>query len=617
MSARDGYPHDGAAGHVTPLEQLLAAMFSIAFGFGLAAWFLAIVGLFRPGPVVILGTAAAYTIHAVWKAPAEGELPSRWTRMETIALLLAGTAVASGIWFGGLGILADGPGPSNLLTAMHLSDGGGIVIPADVAAVPVPDGFESIDGGVVTAAPGAYAALLGVAALAGDSAVATVTPVLAGMFVLAMYVLVSRVVAPGAGLVTAAALALTPLTVLAGRDARAAVFAGFFLLTGLWAFDRAAAGASPSRGAIAAGLVGTGAVATGEPVLYLAALGLVITIEAGTRATSWVQRRVAGRFAVAAAAGATVPVLISLADAWRRETLASWAGGGWYIAAAAAVVAIVVWRLGPLRIDRRWGRAAVIAASLLTVAGLSYGLLVRPVGTDVLAEGSAASWTLRWLWWYLGPVALLLGGVGLPALFAVGSGPGAVARRSVAVMGGVAGAVLLMNPGGGIDQPGAAYVFLPMVVPALLVATARVLHLLFVDADRYIRQTVALVLGAGLLAGAAYYSLPVWNAPVQDGAAPGVDAICTVVPEDAPLAVLGDTFGVELAPALAVRCERPVIMIADAGTVPAGSSLITSRAPGAPASAATVAVARIVPGRTAPPEAFEEIVVPVFLFTGP
>lgn len=582
-----------------PLESILSGAVAFVFGFGISGWLLALAGLFRIGPLVILGAAATYTI---WTLQPEGDGESGRSRgIDTAAVLLVAATIVAGAAFGGEGVLADGPGPANALTARHLASGDGIVIPLGAEAMP-PPGFTAVAGGVVTTEPAVFAALLGTAALVGDAVIGFVTPVLGGLAVLALYLLGATMLPAGAALLATAAFAAGPLPLFAGRATTSTLFAAFLILAGIRGLERSAGSDRLGAAAVAGALLGTGAAVTGEFSVYAGALFVVLALGIVNRGTSWTRRRAVMRTATAVAAGYGVMLVPAVWDVVRRGTGGEWFGAGWYVVPAALAAGLAVLRVRGRRPSRRWQTVAGAVIALAAAAGLAVGLLERPVDAAVLAPGSVDSWSVRWLWWYAGPIALILGGVSLGLLPPGGDERGAESRRALLVIGVVSGTVLILRPGPATLQPAAAMGFVPLVLPALLIAAARILAILYARPDKYVRQTAAVLLGAGLIAGAGFYAIPVWDAPVQSGARPGIETVCAAVPTDNEIAVTGEPAAV-MVPALVVFCDRPVRQIAPGESVGAGTSIVTVGFEDDSAfPVGTLAVERLLTPSDAPPD---------------
>lgn len=154
------------------------------------------------------------------------------------------------------------------------------------------------------------------------------------------------------------------------------------------------------------------------------------------------------------------------------------------ILGAAAV--LLQWRYNWLaRLDRLTGRWRDRAVWVVSGAGFLV-LLSRPAwyhGTQLQAGGvvapTFAEQTLNWIWWYIGPLALLLGFAGAIWLVIRLLRGKQQQWWPLLLTAGVTAALYVVQPSITADQPWATRRFLPLVMPCLVLITMSVLSSLY------------------------------------------------------------------------------------------------------------------------------------------
>ncbi len=342
--------------------------------------------------------------------------------------------------------------------------------------------------------------------LFGDGAVFIANPVLVGLAMLAIFAVAARFVGPLGGIAAGLAVGLNPVEAFFGRDTFSEILAQIFLWGGLWLVIRSW-GTRAYLPPVLAGIVFGAAMtarldaAAAIPAL-LAALGLGLLIDR--------HRAVAVRPSIIGAALVTIGVTAASSVAVLEARIAS---TFYYVAleerllklAAASIglilVGAVVIALWPW-LSRRLGRLSSLsriaaAAAAVGFVGLgAFAWFVRPhvqttlyPDTNFPARGlieflqrragssqingrrSYGEETVLWLEWYLGPLALAAGilGIGLALWLAL---TGRRTRDLAFVLLPVLAFLYLYIPNPRItpDLIWAMRRFLPIVIPGLLIA---------------------------------------------------------------------------------------------------------------------------------------------------
>jgi hypothetical protein len=579
------------------LQRVVLALLVAVAGVSIAGLAAGMFGVFGVGPVLVFGVAVAYTLWALWGPAAAGadDLASPGRAVVLLALIVA---VGSGYFATGRAF-ADGEAAAHAIAAVGLSERGSLVddgFPGGEGFVLDAPGFALVDGGRTPDAPRMFTALAAAAAWAGPVVGARVGAVLAALVLLLAYAFASRFLLAGTAAATTVALAVTPLFLLAARDTHPVMLTAVFTLGGFWALAVATGDEEGTGKAVVAGaLLGCAAATSIAGFVALAAAATVLAAnEVAGLAEGWIVRNRRRRLAAFFGAGAAVPVILGAVDAAMVGRLGAVAGRAALLLLPAALVLLAHFvrsrRIPAARATRRIPRVVV---PVLVVAAVAYVLLVRPgaaqyaagpvpgVAAAQAAEGVAvepartyAEATGTWLWWYA-PGILLVGLAGWALLAAADLRDRRGRLRLPVVVTGFALAATLFAPGAGSLQPVAAFPFLPLVLPGLLVTAGWLAEVLYADPERAVAQTAAVLLVAGLVVPGVWRSVPVWDAEPQAGAVTGVETVCAVL-EDGDVVVVADPdpaleLGRGLAPAISGYCGVPAAaVVAGASGVPAG-----------------------------------------------
>jgi hypothetical protein len=244
------------------------------------------------------------------------------------------------------------------------------------------------------------------------------------------------------------------------------------------------------------------------------------------------------------------------------------------VAALAVVLASrLVWRNNGTRLTPV-ATGALALATVMAGAAALYARFIRPDASAVEAAVAAAdaqgrqevgvvayNQTMAWLDWYLGPVVLALGVVGLIAM--VWKGLQTQGPRSSLLFAAVVAATTIVyvhDPNISADQVWAMRRFLPLTLPGLLVAAAWVLAALVrrYRGPRWF-PTTAWVAGALVfVTPAALVTRPLRDTRVEVPMLQGVDAVCDTAGPNAAILVAGPGNNVVTLPdSLRAFCSVP------------------------------------------------------------
>jgi len=581
----------------------------------------AVGGVFTPAVVIpvtaLLGVpSAVLTIRALprWSSTRDAHLGA--------AAVLAFVVVLTG-WHAAnhaQHLVVDRDPGVYLTTARHLTDEGDLLLPgpvgpfADAADVqPNSSGFspERGDGTLEPQFPHLTATLLAVGGWGAELGLFVVTPALAGLSLLCLYGWATILVGPRWGAVAPAVTGLTMPFLVFARDTYSEPITSVLIFGGLWLLH--VAGRSGSRPLwFTAGLtVGATTMARVDGYLYLAPLLLGLALWA--RLAPAARRRATVLDVVWCGAGAAAASAIGL---WDTVLLT----GRYFeielaprlpaMLGAAAAAGAGAWLVGP----RLWRPAVAGAepgvpderpapalrllqlAALGCVAFFGWAWWLRP-DTDglppVATEGvntlallpQAATLSLRWLGWYLGPLPLAVAVAGL--LWAVVA-LGRMARPEPATVAGLAAVLVpllyyLWSPNITPDHPWAMRRFAAVGLPGLAVGTAAAARALWQHgerlrrqradhgpADRFAHRTTrwspppawlglaATVVVVGSLANAAAATWPAREARAQLGMRERMRELCAQLrPDDAVLVPIDGLLALMMPVAVGVWCDVP------------------------------------------------------------
>jgi hypothetical protein len=576
----------------------------------------AILGVFTPAIVVsgtlVLGApAAVMTVRAipVWSSARSAH---------AAAALVACFVVAVTMWNGlnhGQHLVADRDPGVYVTTARHLMDEGDVLVPGPVGPFrhapgvsPNGAGFSPIrdDGTLEPQFPHLTAVSLALGGWIAEVGIFLVTPALAGLGLLCLDAFASTVVGPRWAAVATTVTGVTMPFLVFARDAYSEPITTVSVFGGLWLLHVAHRSGRHPVWLLAGLTLGMANMARVDGYLYLAPVVLALVL--AVRLAPPEQRRATSLGATWCGLGLVVTSAIGL---WDTVTLT----GGYFhaglsdrlpamlgVAVAAGLVAFFaaphLWRPEPgtdSTEDLQPTRPLQQALGALAAAGVvffAWGWWLRPdpEGLPVVAtEGvnilsylpQAATLSMRWLGWYLGPIPLTAALLGV--LWSVVR-LGRVPRPDPAVVAGL-GAVLvplllyLWTPNITPDHPWAMRRFAAVALPGLAIGISASCHALWsvawrkgdvaspgvgrlqralVAARPRLGPALAVIVAATSIATAAAITWPVRDARAQIPLRQRMHEICDVLePDDAVLVTIDGILAFMMSVPLGVWCDVP------------------------------------------------------------
>ncbi len=600
-------------GPPTWLALPLAAALGLLVGAIIVGVATAVVGLFTPllvaaGTVVVGVPCAVIAARAVERAPS-----SRSTHLVGLAVLgltVAVTLVNS--THHGQHLVADRDPGVYLTTARHLMDAGDVLVPGPVGPFvdapgvsPNGAGFSPIrgDGTLEPQFPHLTAVLLAMGGWVAEIGLFLVTPALAGLGLLCLYAWATTVVGSRwAGVAAAVTAVSMPFTVFA-RDTYSEPVTMVLVFGGLWLLHLAERTQRRPVWLVAGLVVGATNMARVDAYLYLAPLALAVAVS--VRLTADDRRRAQARCAGWFAVGLVATTALGL---WDTATLTGGyfddsLGGGRL--AAMAVLATVSGLVGWFGAGALWrphaGRHAsatleptsllrtgltAAAAALLGFFAWAWWIRPDPDGLPTIAvEGvnvlsylpQAATISLRWLGWYLGPLPLALGLIGMLWLVVGLARPGRPAPAEVAGLGAVLVTLLLYlwSPNITPDHPWAMRRFAAVALPGVAVGISAAARALWAQRDAarpsdpssarpraaaraWLMGGLAVAVAVGSVASAAVITWPTRTARAQVPMRQRMHEICDLLePDDAVLVPIDGILAVMMSVPVGVWCDVP------------------------------------------------------------
>lgn len=582
---------------VVALVTALAAL----IGFGTIGLVLAVAGVFVPVPTLALGlvaTVALLVAVAPWRFAAIGD---RVTQVPAVlAVVLAGGATAFAIRHHAQHVLLDRDPGGYMITARWMATHHNLEFNARVGAFAHTNGLQYASAAVFDRGDGhlyfqfshLLPTLLAEAGwLGGNRLMFFAPPMLGGFGLLCFYALATRFVRPWIALAAMAALATDLVQMHFMRDSYSELPTQVVLLGGLWLLTRRGV-ARPAVAGFTGLLLGATVMARIDGPLYLVAVPFVV----GTAVVAARRGDASGRPKLIAAAwltfGVAIAVVIGLVDVRLRSekylhdlgsrVLLQYVGLG---IACVVAIGIAAWapRLVTWPVRFVGGRLAE-ASGLVVGVGLLGAWLVRPhiqTTHDVAHPLISALQrldnrpidatrryyenSLVWHAWYLGPIALAAGIVGVALLTReVIRGRRGPAGLVVTAFLPVA-AVYLWNANIFPDQIWVMRRFLPLVIPGFILFAFVVVDRMFGIGRRSngtsnrLWQAGAVVILVAAIAWPVRTVWPVRGETTQKGFLGPVDQLCHVIGPDAAVVVLqGATLQAILPQTLRSYCNVPV-----------------------------------------------------------
>ena len=583
---------------------------------GLVGLPLALLGELRRVPTLVGSLVVFAALTLAWQRSTQqrstrGPRPRAGRAATVFALLAVAVAVTSGVVNSAQHsshLLVDGDPAVYAVTGALLARTGELTVPTRV------DELYAGDESLVFAGAGYFPTegeptlypqffhLLPVLLAVGDwlggvRLMLVVNPVIGAFSLLAVYAFGARLVRPAWALVATTALAVLLPQLHFSRDtfsevpSQLLVFAGLALL-----WDAVGPRPRIAAGLVAGLVLGGSTMARIDAFLYLVPLAAALLLLR------------AGRTGLAVLAGAAVPASIALLDGYLASPVYLESVRGPLVQTAvvllALAVAAVVVRRGPSW-PARLGRPLAWPVAALVVGLGAFAWFVRPLvqvardipdrtnatiarlqqteGLTVDVPRSYDEQTMRWLSWYVGPVALTLGVLGLAWLTARLLRGRDLRLAPFVLVVGLATAVYVWKPGIFPVQYWSSRRFLPVSFPGLLLVAVLV-------CDRVMAWGRAstgprrLAAPAAALAGASVLAFPLALLPgatlprSYDGLVPAFEAMCgSLLPEDVVLLVGGAPATTGLPQAVQGYCgvaaaaATPATTAADVGVIAAGA----------------------------------------------
>ena len=587
---------DGEAAAPWWLELTAVAAGTLVAGVGLVGLVLALLGAYSEPLTLLLGLpASGVAILAVQRALRIGRAPAHLPSA-LVALALAALWVVFAAWAPAQHVLINRDPGSYTNTARWLSRDGSLEVDAAAGGLAVDDPalrFDSLavydtgDGRLQFQFNHLTSVVLAVAYdVGGHRAMFRLPALAAGAALLVLYCVAVRATRrPWLALLAPALFGATMPLLYVARDTFSEPFSLLLLwsslLVGLVALRAGRAGAA----AVAGVVLGASAATRIDALLFVTVAFPLLAVHVATGpplATRW-------RTAGACVAGIGLGVLVGVLDLQLRSGGYSDLHGdqaGLLIALAtgsllASTGAVVLLRWWPVLRERlaSLGRALAMPTALVVVAALLFAWWVRPEvqvmsqvepqplvaalqemeGVPVDGSQIYGELTLRWMSWYLGPLALLLGIAGLGLIVhRTLRGRG---RPSELAIGAVllAGTVYFWEPIIVPDHPWASRRFVPAVLPALVLTATVALG--WTRGQRrpslQVRRAVVGAVAALAVLGAASATWPVRELREQQANLGVLLEACELAGPESTLVVVGTPMAGLLPQALRSWCGTP------------------------------------------------------------
>jgi hypothetical protein len=492
----------------------------VVLGFSLTAIPLAMAGALRPLPaslawVVLSAVLMALLLSRRRSPAARGGRVGLWALG---ALALAVGWAMLNAHYSSQRVVADRDPGIYLWFGRWLADHGSLTLdnPGHLFAT-VPGSFVAQCPVTCTGAPGGglyvqflhleSAVLAAGAWLGGNSAMVRVNAILGGLSLLTFFAFATRLLRPAFALLATIALAVNLVEVYFARDAWSEILTQLLLFGGLFELHRARSDWSVRRAAVAGLLIGACCMARVDAFLFLIPMTVYALTEYGLAAASEPTelRGVRRRFAAALVGGLAISATLAAVDlfffsrgyyrlqSWQLHRIAlalgllAFAGAGLLAAGRRGLL----WAEGLRRLAARAATAVPVLVLVLALGAwfvrplLGHGHgppsivirgLQRRAGLAIDPGRTYAEDAMRWLSWYLGPIALAGGVVGFAVLLRDSlRGRLAAATPFLGIFGTVT-ALYILAPSIFPDQIVAARRYLPVTIPGLLLCAAWVVQ---------------------------------------------------------------------------------------------------------------------------------------------
>jgi len=441
--------------------------------------------------------------------------------------------------------------------------------------------------------------------IGGNLLMVKVNAILGGLALLAFFTFMSRIVRPWLAVGATAALALNIPEIYFARDSFTEILAQFLLFGGLFVLWEARRARSARLGIVAGLAIGATCMVRIDSFVYLIPLALCLGGEVILSRSARVGAT--ARYALAVGVGAAATLGLGLIDLheFARGYLALEAvqlhplqralaaTGVLFVLAIAARLVVGrlggtwVHRVGALRDRTALLRARQLVGLLVALAVVAlgvYGYFILPhhpstgptstviatiqhnTGIPIQPRRTYHELSVRWLSWYLGPVALALGIIGL-ALAArdVVLGRRAAIAPFLCIVAGIS-ILYCHNPNIFPDQIWVMRRFVPVVLPGLIAFALWTVNRVIDLADHAGRQPapriVVRLAGAGAIVAMLVFAwqalAPIKDVQVQGGGVAMIEGVCKALPPHAVVYTIASPAATQLLEPIHAFCNVPV-----------------------------------------------------------
>jgi hypothetical protein len=565
-----------------PLERLAGIILSGLVGLALAGMPLAMLGFFRPVPLLFLWIAATAAIYRLGFRLLTRE---KGVPADVAALALVAAIAAFNVAYAGEQLFADRDPGTYATHARWIANEGRIMVDGHPELFSETPGVRVANGGYAERPDGSlevqflhlFPAMLGAASwLGGTPLLLAANSILGGVALLFFYLLAARLMRPWLAAGATAALALNFAQVHFSRSPYSEIPVQAFLFGGLWLIGRAWEEKEIGTGFVGGVALGATCMLRIDSLLLVAPLLAFLAYQVWAARAEVDQLLKIKRFALFAALGIAVTLSLGVLDGmiFSPRYLGPHAPYVWFAAvavagSAVALVAVSLVRRGKhsssLSLPVRYRLMIGSLAALVIVAGMAFAYFVRPHLGPLRDQ---AHMTAVWLGWYLGPVGLAAGVLGWAAA-ARGAIYDGRSRWTVFVfMFSVMTLAYLFRPGVSPDHVWAMRRFTPVTIPGLvLFAFAFAGSLLKArQATQLWRAAGFAVIAAALLAPAIYLA-PLATAREYGGLLKAITGTCQSLPKNAVVIVENrNDLSQALVPLVWTECRLPgALLVGDAG----------------------------------------------------
>ncbi len=595
-----------------PTPPFFAAFLRLALsallGFSIVGLPLAMLGVLRPPTAFPMSVVAACALFAAWqrRAPRSdaGHRSPPWWDMAAVLVALGAAAINAK--YSSQHVFVDRDPAVYAVTGAWLGNHGRLVVDMESAVFGGAGGLIYGGMGFYPAPEGRlYAQFLHLLPvllaeanwLGGLWLMLKLNAVLGGLALLTTFAFSRRLMRPPFALAATLALAVGMPFTYFSRGTYSEILALVLLMGGLWALWEARTATSRSLGLVAGLLLGATGMARVDGWLLLIALAFYVLMEVlSAEGLAPSQRSRQRSFAASVAFGLLTTTALGVVDGYGfsrqyvddlRETRAI--GVGLAAVGGGGVLAVMLRHRLPARASvERWVARLAVAVPAVVVLAAAYAWFLRPHIEQAVATDSGfselvaglqeqadlrrepnrtyAENTMRWLSWYLGPVALATGVLGTALLSRLGLMRRDVRLAPFLLVFLAAGALYIWRPSISPDHLWAMRRFLPVVIPGLLIACLWLASIVWRQVTRS-RFKLPARLGVLLLVGVTIavplgHTYPLWRIMrTYVPLAYEYERFCRTMPPGAAVVLVGDeALGLRQAPTLRAVCDTPVVI---------------------------------------------------------